>query len=234
MSVIKQISIHNGNSWGNPYDIGANAENVSLINNGEPLYLAGSDNVRGALSNILPSNPLGNNTVVVTDDYGRLNTSNSNISYNVLNTALAGASATISLQSQIDTLNNTTITSIQNTLNTLSNKIIIPITDFYDGRCRNQNGDTGTYIFKIGSICIVSFGVTMLKKLTGTGTSIFTIPNTILAPAQKTYGISYNHTKKRAFAANISEAGNINLIHEQTIQINDVITGQIVWMEKNS
>lgn len=235
MSVIKQISIHNGNSWGNPYDIGANAENVSLIdNNGEPFLLAGSYNVRGALSNILPMSRLSSNTVVVTDSSGRLSTSNSNISSDVLNTALAGASATTSLQSQIDTLNNTTITGIQNTLNTLSNKIIIPITDFYDNRCRNQNGDTGTYIFKIGSICIISFGVTMLKKLTGNGTSIIKIPNTILAPAQKTYGISYNLTKKRAFAANISEAGNVNLIHEQTIQINDLITGQIVWIEKNN
>lgn len=246
MSVIKQISIHNGNSWGNPYDIGANAENVSLIdNNGEPFLLAGSYNVRGALSNILPMSRLSSNTVVVTDSSGRLSTSNSNISSDVLNTALAGASATTSLQSQINTINNkignTPISTIgdgtiTNALNVVNNKTIpiikkIENSNFYDTRCENIAAGEETYLWKIGNVHVAVICVKMKKTVTSEQTSIITLPSGFNAPTgTQPWSIIYNRSTGKLYQVNISTAGNINILNRGELAIGNNLLGQIVWI----
>ena len=68
MSIIKQISVYDGSSWG-INDIGANAGNIDLIASGSTTTtnLAGSSNLFTALNNILPTSQLTASRALVTD-----------------------------------------------------------------------------------------------------------------------------------------------------------------------
>ena len=102
MSIIKQISVYDGSSWG-INDIGANAGNIDLIAPGSTTTtnLAGSSNLFTALNNILPTNQLTASRVVITDANKKLATSN------ITSTQLASLSGVtnIPIQTQINTLN---------------------------------------------------------------------------------------------------------------------------------
>lgn len=70
MSIIKQISVYDGSSWGTS-DIGADAANILLSSN-----IAGSTNLQIALGNILPENQLSTaNQVLIADSNKKIATS---------------------------------------------------------------------------------------------------------------------------------------------------------------
>ena len=101
MSIIKQISVYDGSSWG-INDIGANAGNIDLIapNSTTTTNLAGSSNLFTALNNILPTSQLTASRVLVTDANKKLAvsaTTATQLSY------VHGVTSNI--QTQINTLN---------------------------------------------------------------------------------------------------------------------------------
>lgn len=101
MSIIKQISVFDGSSWGID-DIGANAGNIDLIAPSSTVTtnLAGSSNLFTALNNILPTNQLTASKALVTDANKKLaasTTTATQLSY------VHGVTSNI--QTQIDTLN---------------------------------------------------------------------------------------------------------------------------------
>ena len=74
MSIIKQISVYDGSSWG-INDIGANAGNIDLIAPGSTVTtnLVGSTNLFTALNNILPTDrQLTASRALMTDPYKKL------------------------------------------------------------------------------------------------------------------------------------------------------------------
>lgn len=101
MSIIKQISVYDGSSWG-INDIGANAGNIDLIapDSSTATNLAGSSNLFTALNNILPTSQLTASRALVTDANKKLaasTTTATQLSY------VHGVTSNI--QTQIDTLN---------------------------------------------------------------------------------------------------------------------------------
>lgn len=105
MSVIKQISIFNGvnSSWGEPYDIGANAGNIDLTNSTGTATrtIADSNNLYTGLTNILPAQRLSANKILISDSNRLIGTIN-NPTLQQLG-FLSGTTANI--QNQINTLN---------------------------------------------------------------------------------------------------------------------------------
>lgn len=112
MSIIKQISVFNGNSWDTD-NIGANAGNIELLSSdgSTASTVAGSTNLLTGLTNILPINALTASRALISDGNGKISTSS------VTSTQLGRLSGvTSSVQTQINNINtligNTSITGI--------------------------------------------------------------------------------------------------------------------------
>lgn len=107
MSIIKQISVYDGSSWGTS-DIGVDAGNILLSSN-----IAGSTNLQTALGNILPTSQLSTaNQVLIADSSKRIATSG------VSTTQLGYLSGVTSgIQAQINELNSNLTTLNTNKLN---------------------------------------------------------------------------------------------------------------------
>lgn len=132
MSIIKQISVFDGSSWGID-DIGANAGNIDLIAPSSTVTtnLAGSSNLFTALNNILPTNQLTASKVVITDANKKLATSS------VTSTQLGRLSGVSdNVQTQISTLN----TDLTNKLDLVA-KNAIP----QNSNLNNYNTTPGVY-----------------------------------------------------------------------------------------
>ena len=111
MSIIKQISVFDGSSWG-INDIGANAGNIDLIAPSSTVTtnLVGSSNLFTALNNILPSAQLTASRALVTD-------ANKKLAVSATTATQLGYvhGVTSDIQTQIDTLNtNLTLRAINN------------------------------------------------------------------------------------------------------------------------
>jgi len=76
MSIIKQISVFNGNSWDTD-NIGANAGNIELLSSdgSTASTVAGSTNLLTGLTNILPTNALTASRALISDGNGKISTS---------------------------------------------------------------------------------------------------------------------------------------------------------------
>lgn len=70
MAIIKQIAVFDGTDW-NMNKLGANADNVYLINN-----IAGSSVLQTALNSILPADKLTANKILITDGSGKIAVNN--------------------------------------------------------------------------------------------------------------------------------------------------------------
>ena len=101
MSIIKQISVFNGNSWDTD-NIGANAGNIELLSSdgSTASTVAGSTNLLTGLTNILPTNALTASRALISDGNGKISTSS------VTSTQLGRLSGVTSgVQTQINNIN---------------------------------------------------------------------------------------------------------------------------------
>lgn len=236
MSIIKQISVYNGSSWETPCDIGADASNILLSSN-----IAGSTNLQTALNNILPTSQLNTGRVVVTDGNKQLSTP-VNISSTQLG-FLSGTAANIQTQingintligdTSISTIGDGTITSALNVINNKTIPVIQKIenSNFYDARCENIAPGEDTYLYKIGNVHVAVICVKMKKTVTSDQTSIITLPSGFNAPTEtQPWSIVYNRSTGKLYQANVSAAGNINILNRGELAIGNNLLGQIVWI----
>lgn len=140
MSIIKQISVFDGSSWGID-DIGANAGNIDLIAPSSTVTtnLAGSSNLFTALNNILPSDQLTASRALVTDANKKLAVSSTTA------TQLGYVhGVTSAIQTQINTLNTKLITGTVISGVNLNN---YTETGLYKTNGNITNSPTGNYGF---------------------------------------------------------------------------------------
>lgn len=140
------------------------------------------------------------------------------------NTALTTTAQTLSgaiaeHESDISALNSKTVATSQ------------AITSFYDNRCENIAEAEKTFIMKFGSINIVVICVKMKTAVTSQQTSIFTLPSGYNPPANyQSYGVVCNRTTGKTYQAQVSSAGNVNIINRGELAVGDYLYGQIAWM----
>lgn len=154
--------------------------------------------------------------------------------------SIISAATTLRTAAEIDALlGKTSINGIGNgtitgAISAINGKTILAsqkVTSFYDSRCENVAAGEETYLLKVGSIHVAVICVKMKKSLTSSQTSIITLPSGFNVPVgYQPWGILYNRTTGKLYQANVSGAGNINIINRGELAIGDNLFGEIVWM----
>lgn len=104
----------------------------------------------------------------------------------------------------------------------------------YDGRVEDYETDLAVSTIKrIGRICIVSANVRVLKALSAYQTTFFALQNLADRPSTYFYGTALNVTKAKMSRANISNAGNINVEHNGSVSVGDLIVFSLMWIASN-
>lgn len=176
MSVIKQISVYDGSTWGTE-DIGADAGNILLSSN-----IAGSTNLQTALGNILPAKQLTANQVLIADSNKKLATNGVSADF-LAGLANAGVSST-----QFSYLDGVT-SGIQTQINTINSNLAIklPLMNIY-----SQDGSGFDKNFL--AIGLTNIEVTNMRRsgwswFSDTERAAFTNIPTLLASASSAAGI---------------------------------------------
>lgn len=168
MSIIKQISVYDGSSWG-INDIGANAGNIDLIasDSSTATNLAGSSNLFTALNNILPTNQLTASRALVTNSSKKLDVSTTTA------TQLSYVhGVTSNIQTQIDTLN-TKLTTYGVT------DLLGTIRQSYTG----ITSDSRIVLVNYGYLCLILFHF----KSTAISSGTVSLPSTVPSSKTETY-----------------------------------------------